>query len=102
MQIIHDVFSTASDDDFVKHFSTIKTCHHLGLSPSMDVEIYFNNIEENYSSKLKSNEWAKAVDEGQASIFVSAVQQYEQCDCWNCDQNRGTMRSHISRDCHHE
>eukprot|EP00957_Ditylum_brightwellii_P138176 10533376-Ditylum_brightwellii.AAC.1 len=68
----------------------------------MDVESYLDNIEENYNSKIKSNKWAKAVDEEQASIFVSVVQQYEQCDCWNCSQKGGIVRSHIFRDCPHE
>eukprot|EP00957_Ditylum_brightwellii_P038020 2875477-Ditylum_brightwellii.AAC.1 len=38
MQIMHDIFSIASDDDFVKHASTIKTSQNLGLLPNMDVE----------------------------------------------------------------
>eukprot|EP00957_Ditylum_brightwellii_P155671 11850715-Ditylum_brightwellii.AAC.1 len=78
MQIMHDVFSSASDDDFVKYVSTTKTSQNLGFLPNMDVESYFDNIEENYNSKLKSNKWAKAVDDGKAFIFVLSVQQYEQ------------------------
>eukprot|EP00957_Ditylum_brightwellii_P073675 5598092-Ditylum_brightwellii.AAC.1 len=35
--------------------------------------------------KIKVNKWAKAVDEGQTSIFVAAGE-FEQWDCYNCGE----------------
>eukprot|EP00957_Ditylum_brightwellii_P090319 6878579-Ditylum_brightwellii.AAC.1 len=73
MHILRDVFTTATDNEFVKHVETINTSKNLELLPDIDFESNLDNIEEMYNSKLKSNKWAKAVDKGQASIFVSCT-----------------------------
>eukprot|EP00957_Ditylum_brightwellii_P149151 11358702-Ditylum_brightwellii.AAC.1 len=44
------------------------------------------------------NKWAKAADEGQTSTFVAA-REFEQWECYKCDQKGGTATSHISPGC---
>eukprot|EP00957_Ditylum_brightwellii_P060967 4628278-Ditylum_brightwellii.AAC.1 len=64
MQIICDVFSTATDPEFVAHVNTVKTSRGLGLLPNLTVETLLDNVEEFYNSKTKAGKWAKATDEG--------------------------------------
>eukprot|EP00957_Ditylum_brightwellii_P209733 15362985-Ditylum_brightwellii.AAC.1 len=102
MQIMHNFLTTATDDEFVKHVRTIKTSQNLELLPDMNIGSCLENIEKMYNSKLKSNKWAKAVDKGQASIFVSHTGEYERRDCWNCSKKGSTAHSHIAPDCPHK
>eukprot|EP00957_Ditylum_brightwellii_P084401 6418340-Ditylum_brightwellii.AAC.1 len=53
--ILFEVFATASDDEFIKHASTICTSYQLNLLPSMGVEELLDNVESFYQSRVKPN-----------------------------------------------
>eukprot|EP00957_Ditylum_brightwellii_P045323 3435735-Ditylum_brightwellii.AAC.1 len=72
------VFATASDDEFIKHTSTICISHQLNMLPSLGVEERLENVESFYQSRVKCNKWAKAVDSDQQSVFVAGPGSYEQ------------------------
>eukprot|EP00957_Ditylum_brightwellii_P170556 12983064-Ditylum_brightwellii.AAC.1 len=64
MQIIFDVFSSATVPEFVFHLNTVKTSRGLGLQSNLMVESMLDNVEELYNSKTKVGKWAKVTDKG--------------------------------------
>eukprot|EP00957_Ditylum_brightwellii_P060949 4626942-Ditylum_brightwellii.AAC.1 len=98
MQILVEVFETASDNEFIKHASTICTSHQLNLQPSMRVDKLLDNVKSFYQSKVKFNKWAKAVDSDQQFVLAAGPGPYEQHDFYNCSEKGGTSKSRISPD----
>eukprot|EP00957_Ditylum_brightwellii_P074856 5688675-Ditylum_brightwellii.AAC.1 len=51
MQILYDVFATATYETFVKHVSTAQTSSGLGLIPNLSVESFLDNVKRFYNFK---------------------------------------------------
>eukprot|EP00957_Ditylum_brightwellii_P170334 12965360-Ditylum_brightwellii.AAC.1 len=80
--ILYNMFTTASDIDFVQDVHTIQKSQDLGLLPDFTIERFLDSVINFYTLKYKVGCWAKEVEESQDAFFVAA-NTFEQWDCYN-------------------